>query len=245
MLKDTPVIETTILARTDITDADGRRFAVLEIAADGFDFLPGQFVMIRFDTVCYQWSYPHLVLKKTAKGFKVAVSAAARLYAAKVGHPVLLWGANGRGLKLEPGATLVAEPATYFLLAPIATAAQGARLISIGGAASPLDGEALEATPAADAAAAAKLLAETTGPVIMALNPATLLAVMKDADAGLAARTTVFASTDIGCGMGACMGCYLHDPEVKVGFPVCCEGPYLPYGRIDFETDINCFRLFE
>ena len=79
--------------------------------------------------------------------------------------------------------------------------------------------------------------------VIGALNMDTVRALVA---AGVSGRSVMaFASTKISCGVDGCKSCYLHSPELPLGLSVCCNGPYLPYDKIDFEANVRCFHAFE
>lgn len=244
-MKKTSVVDTSILAKTHIAGPEGRCYALVEIGYQNLQCEPGQYVMVKRLDLGFQWSYPHLVYDTGEASFRVIVSEQAKLYAARKGDAVQVFGANGKGVKLEEGAMLVAEPSTYFLMAPLAKAASGATLLCVGGEVKPFVSEQVQMVCECDLSELTCRLAEAKGPVAMALNPPVLRRLMENALPELQERTWVFASTEIGCGMNACKGCYLHSPEVRQGISVCCEGPYMPYKRIDFKTDEKCFHLFD
>ena len=240
------IVHTKTLGKKLCKSADGRRLEIHEIAYEGFDFLPGQFVMIQIASRNFEWAYPYLILCKSDSGFKVTAAARTSLYGMEPGTSLVVWGANGRGIQTEPSVTLVAEAATIFLTAPFLHAAPNCSMIFIGKKESVVSDMAPSAvTVVSSCDEASSLLAKTEGAVIMALNYPTVMEVMAGSEDRLKERTQIFASTPMACGVNACKGCYLHSPDLRSGFPVCCEGPYLPYNRIDFVTDEKCFHHFQ
>lgn len=245
-MNNNAVIETTIIGKKICHSKDGRSHEIHEIAYDGFQFLPGQFVMIQVKADAFDWSYPYMILDKTNSGFTVIAVKRSSLYGKNQGTDLILWGANGRGLQIPASCTMVTEAATCFLTAPIATADPSCHLFYYGTPESAIP----EICPSQTAyhrslREIAGILEQGTEPVYMALNLPTLKELMEDASSSLKARTTVFAAVDMACGVNACKGCYLHSPSIAVGIPVCCHGPYLPYTEIDFAADEKCFHYFE
>lgn len=239
------VLETNTIEKTVLRSKDGRCHEIHEIACDSFDFLPGQFVMIQIKTDSFHWSYPYMILDKTCRGFKVTSVERSSLYGKPAGTRLVLWGANGNGIKTS-SCTLVAEAATCFLTAPFSSAYPSCQMLFFGSRESAVEQACPKETQyISSPGQIATILEASTGQVLMALNLPTLTAIMKDASLCLKSRTLVFASVDIACGVNACKGCYLHSPSIAVGIPVCCHGPYLPYDEIDFETDAKCFHYFQ
>lgn len=236
------VLDTKILSRTERTGC-GQNWVVFEIVYPGFTFSPGQFVMIRGGSNTFNWSYPYMVQGATEEGFTIVSQPGGALYGCCPGDAVVVWGALGNppaGGEL----TLVAQPESYHFVAPLLKLAGAKTLVMVGG-------EAPEAIPggvtvvnAAGPKEASQVLSEDGGRAALALNLPELMATMANVPDALKKDALVFAYTKMGCGIGACRGCYLHSPDIKTGIAVCCEGPYLPYTKIDFETDKNCFQVF-
>lgn len=236
------VLDTTVLTREEHTSPAGRHWAVLEVAYPEFTYAPGQFVMIGGGARAFRWSYPYMVQSATSRGFTIVCQPATALYDCRPGTGVAVWGANGKPVPAGP-LTLVAQPESYHFVAPLLKLAGAATLVMLGG-------EAPEAVPAgtrvvlADGPKQAAEALAGDGRAALALNLPQLLETMAAAPAEAKDKALVFAYTRAGCGIGACRGCYLHDPDIQTGVAVCCEGPYMPYNKIDFETDRNCFQVF-
>lgn len=240
-----PVIDSTILSTEIITAGDGRTYHLLELEYPEFTYEPGQFVMIQNQGDVFHWSYPYMIYENTARGLKVIAAEGSSLFSIGTSSKIAIWGANGTGCQPDGHAAFVAEPATLHLLLPLLHACAAPSLIVIGSKDS-VPGEWIPADTrfVSDGANVVKLLTSVSDTVYMALNVPVLEDVMSNAKEAMKKQTLVFVSTRIGCGIGACKSCYLHSPDIHVGVPVCCNGPYLPYSKIDFEKDRKCFQTF-
>lgn len=240
-----PVMDTTILSKHLLRADDGRIWNLLELSWPGFTYDPGQFVMIQDQGEGFHWSYPYMVYGRTADGFEVLAAKDSSLFRLNAGDSLAVWGANGRGCLPEEHSVFLAEPSTYPLIAPLVRACASPKLILIGPESGlPKELRVPGMRPVLNGEAAAKLLSSDETSVYAALNLPVLDAVMCGVSDACKDRTTVFVSTRIGCGIGACRSCYLHSPDLHSGIPVCCDGPYLPYRAIDFEKDRKCFQTF-
>ena len=81
--------------------------------------------------------------------------------------------------------------------------------------------------------------------MIAALNIPALLSFVKQCETLDISRLQMFASTKISCGVDGCKSCYLHSRDLPLGISVCCNGPYLPFAKVDFEEDHRCFHMFD
>lgn len=242
----TPVIDSTILSRRDITATNGRTLHLLELAYPDFRFEPGQFVMVQLQDQCFQWSYPYMIYKKTENGLQVLSSSYSSLYRCTEGDPIAVWGANGKGCQPAPASVFITEAATFHLIAPLIEACKDPRLIFIG--TEEMAPKVLipsDTVCISDLSDISTLLPDIHAEIFMALNLSNIEKVMENMNAELKNQIKIFVSTRIGCGIGACKSCYLHSPDINIGIPVCCNGPYLPYCEIDFEKDRKCFQTFQ
>lgn len=244
-----PVIDTYIESVENIWAAKGRHYQVITIASPDFSGLPGQFVMIQKQEGGFAWSYPYMILENTPGGLKVIATPMASLWNITAGAQIALWGANGRACPLTGCETFVAEPATFHLILPLIKHTTAPRLIIVGDP-HELPAQLLpENTLFTTADSEVFHILETVDtPVYMALNIATMEAIIPQNNLqqppAFVNRLFLFVSTQIGCGIGACKSCYLHSPDMAMGIPVCCNGPYLPYTSIDFQKDRKCFQVF-
>lgn len=241
-----PVLDSTVLSVQVMTANNGRPLHLLELEYPDFTYVPGQFVMIQNQGDGFHWSYPYMIYEGTDRGLKVIAAKNSSLFPLATGAETAIWGANGIGCAPGTNAVFVAEPATIHLLAPLIHACTTPTLFLIGSE-SAVPKELLPSIThfVSDGAQALKYLTDGSDAVYMALNVPVLESIMNCADDSLKERTMVFASTRIGCGIGACKSCYLHSPDIQMGIPVCCNGPYLPFNMIDFEKDRKCFQTFK
>lgn len=240
-----PVIDTVILSKNMVTSADGRALSLLELQYPDFTGEPGQFVMIQKHGEGLQWSYPYMIYACTAKGLQIIASETSSLFQSDTDDPVSVWGANGKGCFLDKQGIFVAEPATLPLILPLVRACSQPHLIIIGSETNvPLKLLPSEVRFTSDRDEVLSILHSSNDRIYMALNLSTLETVIEPAVSTLKDRITLFTSTRIGCGIGACRSCYLHSPTIHMGIPVCCNGPYLPYNMIDFDKDRKCFQTF-
>lgn len=236
------VRDTKILSRIERASC-GRNWVVFEIAYPGFTFRPGQFVMIGGGRNTFSWSYPYMIQGATEEGFTIVSQPDGALYDCRSGDAVVVWGALGNP-PAEGELTLVAQPESYHFVAPLLKLAGAKKLVMVGGGApEAIPGEVI-AVNTAGPREASQVLSQDGRRLALALNLPELTATMANVPDVQKKDALVFAYTKIGCGIGACRGCYLHSPDIKTGIAVCCEGPYLPYTKIDFETDKNCFLVF-
>ena len=240
-----PVIDTYISDVKTVTNEAERCYHIVKIENPGFTGLPGQFVMIQKQDCGFAWSYPYMIYENTPEYLKIIVTQNSSLFQSNSGEKIALWGANGKGYTLSGGEIIVAEPATMHLALPLIHSADSPNVIIYG----PSEECFTELLPAktrfiSDPSEILHLLKASAEPVFMALNISSLEKITVLSDENLTKRIICFVSTQIGCGIGACKACYLHSPEIHMGIPVCCNGPYLPYELIDFSKDRKCFQVF-
>ena len=240
-----PVIDTYIAEVKAITNEAGRCYHLITIDNPGFTGLPGQFVMIQKQDKGFAWSYPYMIYEDTTQHLKIIATQNSSLFQSSPGEKIALWGANGKGYTLNGSETIIAEPAMMHLALPLIRSADSLNVI-IYGCPTECFPELLPAGSlfTSDLSEISRLLHASSAPVFMALNITNLEKIAEPSDKTLTKRITCFVSTQIGCGIGACKACYLHSPEIHMGIPVCCNGPYLPYDLIDFSQDRKCFQIF-
>jgi len=239
------VVDSFILNRQDFTAKDGRAFHLLELSYPGFQYAPGQFVMVQLQKQGFQWSYPYMIYQKTENGFQILATHTSSLFSAASGDSVAVWGANGKGCTLPESALFIAEAATLHLILPLTKACQNPHLILIGSAEMySTDLLPEQISYMSDISAVTSCLANCKDKIYMALNMTALESILNNSNECRKKEMTIFVSTRIGCGIGACKSCYLHSPDINIGIPVCCNGPYLSLTSIDFEKDRKCFATF-
>ena len=110
--------------------------------------------------------------------------------------------------------------------------------ITVNGQAYEVEVEEVGAGAAAAAPVAAPEELPDAKTLVIAL-PLEELAHWKAAAAGKAERCVVFTGAKVGCGVGACRGCFIHCGPVSTGIAVCQEGPFLPIETVDYAKDQN------
>ena len=251
-MRDLIIKDTTIINKTSYTGIDGRKYAELEIAFDDFNFKPGQFMMIKTTNMGVNWSYPYMIINKSEKGFRVIAKEDTSIFNYGLESKVTVFGPGGKGVEIEDeGYIVVAEGATYPLVSSFVKNSDGKceKVIFVGKENEvqfPVSDEEHGEVYFEDINKASEFINNAASKkIIIALNLDTLLPLMEKVQEDKKDNILVFVSTKMGCGVGACRGCYIHSPEVKTGISVCCEGPFMPYKIIDFEVDKKCFQTFK
>lgn len=241
-----PVFDSRVISLQEMIAKDGRTLHALELEYADFYYQPGQFVMIQNQGDGFHWSYPYMIYRKTNRGLIVIAAQDSSLFSLEPGARISIWGANGIGCPIIKETIFVAEPATLHLIAPLVHACSSPTLILIGSENSvPEDLCPTNTYFVSDEGKVQPYLKNELETIYMALNVPVLEKILNCTDHSLKERTKIFVSTQIGCGIGACKSCYLHSPDIKIGIPVCCNGPYLPFSMIDFEKDRKCFQTFK
>ena len=253
------VIESKILGIRKLPGPSGRVYQEIRIEYPDMTFLPGQFVMVKKALGPTHWAYPYMIQESGENEITVYAVPGASLYDTESGIPLLVWGANGRGIAADQNTVVISQAGTAFFATPFLNQVKGIRHILIGGHKEDVFLSKYANTSAADsteeaaalAASAIKLRSSENVKLLFALNVSEsrrLLELVREAgDSRLTADGSIqiLAPTRINCGVGGCKGCYLHSKELKLGIAVCCSGPFLPGEKIDFEADQRCFHVFE
>lgn len=264
------ILDTTVLEVRDLQGPDHRNIHEVHISYPNFQFRPGQFVMVKKNCGPTCWAYPYMIQQQTGQGFTVWAVGKSSLAAVKPEQGLTVWGANGRPVLADAGNTgagkpltagisgpmVVCEAATWFLAAPIFNNIPGCRMLMLNpsgenGYLSGCDGVTFVRDVSQLAEAIVARLPEDPAPqIIAALNIPTLLTLVQETSVKVpprldTSRLLIFAGTKIGCGVDGCKSCYLHNKDLPLGMSVCCNGPYLPFDKVDFELDRRCFYTFD
>ena len=184
-----------------------------------------------------------MVQSKTIDGFTIIALPDAAIYGNQSGDAVVVWGANGKGVPDEV-ITLVAQPESYHYVAPLLKLSRVDCLVMINGDAPEQLPSGVEIISVNHPKQAASELSQKKNRIALALNLPELTEIASGVSDNVKNNMLIFVYTRVGCGIGACRACYLHDSEIQTGVAVCCEGPYLPYNSINFEIDKSCFQVF-
>ncbi len=264
---NTIILDTIVLEVMDLQGPDRRNIHEIHIAHPDFQFRPGQFVMVKKNCGPTSWAYPYMIQQKTGQGFTVWAVGKSSLADAEPGLSLTVWGANGRPVGSE-SALVVCEAATWFLAAPVFNNIPGCRalLLNPSGDDGYLSGcgrltsvrdisqmaveiarrtEGISGEPDGLSGVSARQPGSPSPQIIAALNIPALLALVKEAPQLDTGRLSIFAGTKISCGVNGCKSCYLHSRDLPLGISVCCNGPYLPFDKVDFELDQRCFYTFD
>lgn len=241
------VSDTVVVETVHTTLEDGHRCALVRIALESVRFAAGQFMMVKTCDAPVRWGYPYSIQSTDGASVTVLASENSDLYRQPAGAAVAAWGPRGKGPLPEQGAfVLVAEPATYGFVSTFVHnhADRCSLVLMLGGGAShagqPMERHVNAAYPY-DMEALCTALEGMSETVVAALNPHHMQLFGQLASDELSARTHMHVPTKIGCGIGGCTGCVIHSPTSDVGIKICEEGPFLPFPRIDIETDLACF----
>lgn len=239
------VVKSLVLQKRNFCTKENRNFVEMELLCPNFSFKPGQFVMVRINAPGVHWAYPYMVQKTTEKGFVVAAHQRAALAAAQTGTALCFWGPSGRAVSLDENTSFVAQAATTFLIAPLVQAMPGCKLFIVGGSGyTTYAGEAPVVQLVKSGKSAAQSLQTAKGDIITALNVDVLEEFMGHLPQNLHSKTSIFASTNVACGIGACKACHLHNKNLPLGIAVCCAGPFVPWQSVDISQDKKCFHQF-
>lgn len=235
------VRETSVHSVRTLMGPENRTYRELLITGEGISGQPGQFVMIRRNQGPNCWAYPYLLQSCGTDGFTVCAVEGTSLFDAEPGTPLVVWGPSGKAVTAEGPAVLVLEGATAFLGLPFLQMDRQMPFVALMPRTA---AGCLADYPGGVFVSSVEEAAATVGDrtVIGALNVETVQRLARAM--GRTDRLYAFASTRISCGVNGCKSCYLHSKDLPLGFPVCCNGPYLPYDAIDFEADIRCFHTF-
>ncbi len=248
------VTDTTVRSNERIT-ANGRKYAVVEIAYPVTVFAPGQVMMVKTEDKEVQWPYAYMIQKSTSDGFVVVAPARSDLYRQSPGDAVVVWGPRGRGPLDGSGTSFLAitEAAAYpaclpFVLKEADRCKAVLFLDSEDG--EPLLGEAAHFHRADSMEAAVAAAGQSKADcLLIALNPQKLLDFTQALDDESVKKAIVFMPTVMACGVGACTSCAIHNPATNVdktapaGILMCCQGPYQPLAKVDIATDITTFEI--
>lgn len=236
------VKDTVLLSSKTFPGADGTTWKEFVIAAENAAFAPGQFLMVA--PVCgtgVKWPSALMIQDCSPKGYVVWVHPDCPLYTQREGDAVTIWGPNGTAAPVTGEFSVLCDAKGVILAAPLLRAwadrCRGLYLVgeSHGAGLSELVGDT--------AIRAVKHLENAwdfgdTQSLVVALQ-LDKLACWKNAAPKAAEKSVVFVGAKVGCGMGACRGCYIHSGPVSTGIAVCQEGPFMPMTAVDYQKDQN------
>lgn len=233
--------------------ADGRVWAEAEIQWERSDFISGQYIMAAEKKHDVNWPSPLMIQKKTDNGFLVLIHENSPLADLEMGDGLTVWGPCGRGLDIEENKSYAAicDGKGVLLLMPFLNALKG-KCIGIymtshceGSWKSQWENSSI---PVFEAMTIEKIVQQERvrkAELILAAVPLETVSVWKkQQDSFLEKKTKIFTGVKIGCGLGACRGCYIHTQDNPQGIAVCQEGPYLSMDTIDYFRDQNFLTHF-
>lgn len=237
------VQETRVLQVTSVAGPQNRIYHRIDIPYQGFSFRPGQFVMIKIDGGPTCWAYPYMIQSGNEKGFTVYAGERTSLFQAEQDTPLVVWGPSGRPVFRGEHTVILVEPPAAFLASPFLHDNSSVPYIAWmpeteGGFLNEYK-KGIWVDTLSEMAEELKAISHDT--VIAALNVSTVNQLANYLPEEERRKLMVFASTRISCGVDGCKSCYLHSDTIQLGISVCCNGPYLPYGEIDFEANKRCF----
>lgn len=236
------VKNTVVVSSGTLPGADGTTLKELVIAWEGAAFEPGQFLMVA--PVCGEsanWPSPLMIQRGTGEGVVVLVHPDSPLYALRAGDALTAFGPNGKGVPVKGSFAVLCDARGLPLVAPLLRAKKDAcqGLYLVDGccgadAAEPVCGVAAKPVDALE-----KAVDFGGAQTLVVALPLDKLARWKKAAPALAEKSVVFVGAKVGCGMGACRGCYIHSGPDSTGVAVCQEGPFMPMDAVDYAKDQN------
>lgn len=257
------VKDSCILSKYEEIGLDGKKWKKLEIDWDNEEFEPGQFIMAAGKKDAVSWPKPFLLQEKTERGFSIRIHEENPCYAWDEGDMLTVWGICGKGIaekaeKTDKTFSVVTDPSGMLLILPILhhygemctgiyIAGKKDREDEYKRWISDMLGKSLEekyqgienceAFGQKEAALKADYL-------VAALPLERISQLKKGMTRSMEERLWIFTGVKVGCGIGACRGCYIHAEGEKHGIPVCQEGPFLPIGKIKYKQDQNFLMHF-
>lgn len=249
--------DTAVLSCVRRTGADGRVWTEAEIAWEKMEFVPGQYVMAAEKKNAVSWPSPLMIQKKTERGFTVIIHENSPLKNVRETEGITVWGPSGTGPDLTSVCdfVLVSDRAGLILNLPFLygkpEACKGIYMVGACGVQNCepwLNLCKKSGIPVFDGMTPEDILKEEAlkkTELILAALPLPLVSVWSHAGREeLAEKTRIFTGVKIGCGIGACRGCYIHTKENPQGTAVCQEGPYLQMSAVNYEQDQNFLTHF-
>lgn len=249
------VREAVVLSCKGFIGMDGQYWKEAQISWSKPEYVPGQYVMVARKVSGERWPSPLMIQGKTREGLVVWIHSTSPLARIQEQEAVTVWGPSGMGLELERDYLLVSDEAGSLLTHPFLENAEGCRgsyiLGKTSGIARQKDArvvkvegieELVEVWKQNDGIPVSGFSDEVD--IIVAVPLAIVDRWKKQMPDSVLARTRIFTGVKVGCGIGACRGCYIHDRNGGQGVPVCQEGPFLPLESIDYERDQNFLMHF-
>ncbi|MDO4306596.1 MAG: hypothetical protein Q4C77_07155 [Eubacteriales bacterium] len=254
------VKDSCILSKCEEIGLDGKKWKQLEIAWDDESFEPGQFLMAAGKKMAVNWPKPFLLQEKTERGFHILIQEENPCFDWDEGDPLTVWGICGKEIaegveKRDKTFAAVADPAGMLLLLPfLRRYGEMCTGIYIAG-----DRNKENEYKTWISGALGKHLeercrcienCETFGEAakadyyVAALPLEKIGQLKKGLPQWMEEKLWIFTGVKVGCGIGACRGCYIHVEGEKHGIPVCQEGPFLPIGKIRYKQDQNFLMHF-
>ncbi len=238
------VTRSRILRCMDIQFFGGKTYREFEIASDE-NFEAGQYLMIRTGNREVNWPSPYFIHKKTAGGLVVLAREDQELYKSGLNDCVEYWGPRGTTpVDGKESPILVTEQGARFAVYPFICGNAYNRLIIVGHKREDIGQNSEMVEYCEEIGEISGLIGKDESPVIGAFNPAAAKAFAKALSEERKKNTYIFVSNKKACGIDGCKGCYLHNDDTSFGINVCCKGPFMPLGIIDFEVDGRCFETF-
>ena len=235
------VKETTVISCREFTGMDGMCWKAAEIAWDGPDYAPGQYVMAARKKKEFPWPSPLMIQVKRRGRLLVYIHQRSPLWEVSAYEPLTLWGPCGKGVVQKGPYIAVSDQAGFLLLDPVVRGLSGCvRQYVIGNRPEREEnrlGQAVRFVRGLDELWEEERQKEPEEDTdwLIALPFALASRWKEEAPETIRARTTAFTGVKVGCGIGACRGCYIHGEGQ--GIPVCQNGPFLPIDTIDYEKD--------
>ena len=233
------VREATVLSCREFIGGDGMCWKEAEIAWTAPDYAPGQYVMAARKKKEFPWPSPLMIQEKRRDGFLVYIHQRSPLWEVSVCEMLTLWGPCGKGVEIKRPYIAISDPAGYLFVEPVVRGLPGCvRQYIIGRKPEREErrlGREIRFVCGLEEIWEEERLGEPgeDRDWLAALPFALANQWKEEAPESIRARTMIFTGVKVGCGIGACRGCYIHGEGQ--GIPVCQNGPFLPVETIDYK----------
>ncbi len=220
---------------------DGQTWKKLVISWNNPAFEPGQFLMVeRFLPGQNAPAPSALTIQDIAPdGFEVLVHPNSPLYSLDKGDGVVVWGPCGRRAPIACDYTLLTDDAGSILVAPLANKMNDCQNIYVLGKAQSAK-QVFRSNPVHRISSFDEIPDLSNANLLVVALPLELMAQWKrQVSSQLEQKSVVFVGAKVGCGIGACRGCFIHSKDDPCGIPVCQCGPFMPLKDIDYAKDQN------
>lgn len=234
-------VKNAVVTSTATCDGiDGATWKSVIISSEDTNYKPGQFLMVSpsAGTVA-GWPSPLMIQRSFTQGFEVIVHPDSPLFSLQIGAPLVIWGPNGKAPAIEGKFSVISDAKGLILGGPIIHAWKNrcSAVYMVGSYCEEAAISFLKGVPVKKADLKTGVKKEDEE--LLVILPLEEFAKWKQAYPEILDNSIAFIGAKIGCGIGACRGCFIHSGPKSTGMAVCQEGPFMRVGEIDYTKDQN------